>query len=64
MLTYYDDHTVTTDADDNRSKIWVDAQKRTTKTVDAEEAEVGYSYDAKRLSIARGRRIYGKRQIK
>lgn len=44
-LEYFDDHTVTTDADGNRSEIWFDAQKRTTKTVDANGATVSYTYD-------------------
>ena len=44
-VEYYDDHTVTTDADGNRSEIWFDAQKRTTKTVDANGGEISYTYD-------------------
>ena len=44
-VEYFDDHTVTTDADGNRSEIWFDAQKRTTKTVDANGATVSYTYD-------------------
>ena len=44
-VEYFDDHTVTTDADGNRSEIWFDAQKRTTKTVDANGGEIRYTYD-------------------
>ena len=44
-VEYFDDHTVTTDADGNRSEIWFDAQKRTTKTVDANGGEISYTYD-------------------
>ena len=51
-VEYYDDHTVTTDADGNRSEIWVDAQKRTTKTVDANGGEISYTYDQNSNIIA------------
>ena len=44
-LAYFDDHTVVTDADGNVSEVWFDAQKRTTKTVDANSAEISYAYD-------------------
>ena len=44
-VEYFDDHTVTTDADGNRSEIWFDAQKRTTKTVDANGGEISYTYN-------------------
>ena len=51
-VEYFDDHTVTTDADGNRSEIWFDAQKRTTKTVDANGAEIRYAYDERSNIIA------------
>ena len=51
-VEYFDDHTVTTDADGNRSEIWFDAQKRTTKTVDANGGEISYTYDQNSNIIA------------
>jgi len=35
-LTYYEDHTVTTDAQGRTSEVWFDAQKRTVRKTDAE----------------------------
>ena len=51
-LEYYNDHTVTTDAEGRVSEIWYDELGRTLKTVDAEGAVVTYSYDANSNIVA------------
>ena len=51
-LEYFDDHTVTTDADGKVSEVWYDELKRTTKTVDAQGAAVKYDYDANSNIVA------------
>ena len=44
-LAYFDDYTVITDAEGAVSEVWFDTQGRTTRTVDANGAEMAYEYD-------------------
>ncbi|MBQ9625350.1 MAG: RHS repeat protein, partial [Clostridia bacterium] len=44
-LEYFEDHTITTDANGGKCEIWFDEQKRTIKQIDAMGNTTEYSYD-------------------
>ncbi|MDO5539019.1 MAG: RHS repeat-associated core domain-containing protein [Eubacteriales bacterium] len=44
-LEYFEDHTVTTDAEGVKCEVWFDSRKRTVKEVDGNGGEISYTYD-------------------